>query len=170
MLSVQFNGGAGWLEYALHMIFQKASVIGVPGSNGATAKFSKATMGSIALLLYFWGVFFRHLKLHLCFKTLLGFRARTKTGLQAPLSILHAPLRPSISQYHQKSLYFLSKKHLPSHLDTCEVMCRPKPLIKLALRFVLKIQALSPGPCRGFVEGKAALDCTHRSGFSLQTG
>lgn len=53
MLSMQFNVSTAWLEYALHMIFQKANVIGVPGSNGATAKFSKATLGSIALLLYF---------------------------------------------------------------------------------------------------------------------
>jgi len=57
MLSMQFNIGAGWLEYALHMIFQKASMIGVPGSNRATAKFSKAIMGATTLLLYVRGYF-----------------------------------------------------------------------------------------------------------------
>lgn len=55
MLSMQFNFGLGWLEYALHMIFQKADVIGLPGSNRDTVKISKDTMGSIALLLYFGG-------------------------------------------------------------------------------------------------------------------
>lgn len=53
VLSMQFNFGLGWLEYALHMIFQKADVIGLPQSDRATGKISKGTMGSIALLLYF---------------------------------------------------------------------------------------------------------------------
>lgn len=53
VLSMQFNFGLGWLEYALHMIFQKADVIGLPQSDRAIGKISKGTMGSIALLLYF---------------------------------------------------------------------------------------------------------------------
>lgn len=55
MLSMQFNFVWGWLGYALHMIFQKADVIGLPGSNRDTRKISKDTMGSTALLLYFGG-------------------------------------------------------------------------------------------------------------------
>lgn len=53
MLSMQFSFGLVWLEYALHMIFQKADVIGLPGSKRDTENILKDTVGSIVLLLYF---------------------------------------------------------------------------------------------------------------------